>query len=177
MINVTNIGQECVQLDWVTKNDKDDEMAVSFQTTYEDHQAIYSELNPRNFDANETSEFLNRYTNEAKLGVWILPGHTVMLKFSLEGAISSLKGGQASDIKEHEITCQFTPYLYRAFAVRYKYQVLPGTLSLSQTKVSFDAGFIGKEQIRVMKVKSDFQVPLEILMATSSDPRIQPVIT
>lgn len=90
-MNVTNYGVETVVFDWANKTHVNDEMSVSYKTSYHEQKKIYPELLPKYFDESESTEFLNRQTNEQRLGVYILPGQTVSLTFSLEGIISSLK--------------------------------------------------------------------------------------
>lgn len=54
--------------------------------------------------------------------------------------------------------------------------MLPGGLSLTENDVRFNAGFVGLEQVREVKLKSDFQVPVEVLSVHTTDARVQPVI-
>ena len=68
------------------------------------------------------------------------------------------------------------PLAYEAINVSYSFQVLPGGLSLVQNEVKFAPGFIGLEQVKEVKMKSDFQVPVEILSIHTTDARIMPVI-
>ena len=42
--------------------------------------------------------------------------------------------------------------------------------------MKFSPGFIGLEQVKEVKMKSDFQVPVEILSIHTTDARIMPVI-
>lgn len=45
-----------------------------------------------------------------------------------------------------------------------------------QSSYKFEPGFVGLEQVREVKMKSDFQVPVEILSIHTTDARIMPVI-
>lgn len=100
----------------------------------------------------------------------------MQLTFSLEGIIASLKAGRAGEKQTHAVDFSFLPLAYESFSVRYSYQVLPGTLSLVQSEVRFDPGFVGLEQLKEVRLKSDFQVPVDILSIHTTDARIMPVI-
>ena len=77
--------------------------------------------------------------------MYILPGHTVTLTFSLEGAMSSTHGGKASDKMTHSATMTFIPEIYKPLVVNYTYQVFPGTINPSPCSVLFEPGFVGHE--------------------------------
>ena len=111
-MNITNIGHETVLVDWVNKTHVADELAISYKVSYQEYKKIYPELKPRYFDESESTEFLNRFTKEQRMGLFILPGHTVTFTFSLEGIIASLKAGKASEVMTHAAIFNFTPLAY-----------------------------------------------------------------
>lgn len=96
-------------------------MSVTYKTDYDDLKDLYPELKPLNYDETEDTEILDRFTNSVKTGIWLLPGHTVSFTFSLEGTISSLKGGHASNEMTHQVVFNFSPMIYRPFTINYKY--------------------------------------------------------
>lgn len=115
------------------------------------------------------------------MGLFLLPGHTVSFVFSLEGIIASLRAGKASSVMTHAVVFNFNPLAYAPVLVSYTYQVLPGGLSLTQNgspldEVKFDPGFVGLQQTREVRIKSDFQVPVDVLSIHTTDARIMPVI-
>jgi len=63
-MNITNIGHETVLLDWANKTHPNDELAISYKVSYQEYKSIYPELYPKHFNESETTEFLNRFTNE-----------------------------------------------------------------------------------------------------------------
>ena len=129
-MNITNLGHETVLLDWANKTHINDELSISYKVSYEEYKHLYPELLPRWFDESESTEFLNRFVNEQRMGLYILPGHTVTFTLALEGIIASLSAGKASDVKNHSVILQFLPLAYEPIKVSYSFQVLPGGLSL-----------------------------------------------
>ena len=107
VMNITNLGHETVLIDWVNKTHENDELSMSYKLSYEEYKKLYPELKPRYFEETENSEFLNRFIDKQRMGLFILPGHTVTLTFSLEGVISSLKGIKASAVMTHAVEFSF----------------------------------------------------------------------
>lgn len=61
-MNITNVGQETVIIDWVNKTHVSDELSISYSVSYSEYKKIYPELAPKYFDESESTEFLNRFT-------------------------------------------------------------------------------------------------------------------
>jgi len=110
-----------VILDWVNKTHTNDELAITYKTSYEEYKSLYPELSPKYFDESESKEIINRYNSTQRVGLFILPGHTITLTLSLEGVIASLKAGKASERMTHAAVFSFVPLAYRAFGVSYTY--------------------------------------------------------
>ena len=109
ILHIKNIGWETVILDWLHKSEAEDELSVSYATSYEESKKIYPELKPLYFDESQGTMFMGKQDNSVRLGVFILAGSTVSLKFSVEGTINSLNGGHASDVKKHELMVTLLP--------------------------------------------------------------------
>ena len=94
--------------------------------------------------------------------MFILPGHTVKLTFTLEGAMSSTPGGNQSDKMTHSAALTFVPDIYKALVVNYTYQVVPGNINLTPNDVLFEPGFVGHEQSLEIIAMSEFKIPVLI---------------
>ena len=144
-MNITNLGHETVLLDWIKKNNDHDELSVDFKDSYDHLKELYPELKAKHFDTEYTRTVVDRFHGKQRLGLYILPGHTITLKFSLEGAMSSIPGGKASEKMKHSATVSFIPDGYKNLVVNYTYQVVPGSLTLVPNTIKFEPGFVGHE--------------------------------
>ena len=91
----------------MNKTHVNDELSITYKTTYEEYKYLYPELRPRHFDESESTEIINRFNSYQRVGLFILPGHTVTLVLSLEGVIASLRAGRASDRMTHATIFSF----------------------------------------------------------------------
>ena len=60
------------------------------------------------------------------------------MELSIEGYHSSLRGGGAGPVKTNEVDIHFGPKVYPSFRVSYKYQIVPGTLTLTPFVMTFE---------------------------------------
>ena len=60
-VNVTNIGHETVLLDWIRKNNENDELSVSFEDSYGSLKEMYPNLKPKYFEEDLTTTVVDRF--------------------------------------------------------------------------------------------------------------------
>ena len=175
-VNITNLGHETVLLDWVRKGNAHDELSLEYHDSFEHLKDMYPELKAKYFDEDLSRTVVDRFHDQQRLGLYILPGHTITLKFSLEGAMSSVHGGKASEKMQHSVAFSFLPEAYTSLVVNYTYQVVPGSMSLLPSNAQFEPGFVGHEQSLVLAAKSTFKIPVLIQSIASSDARFMPMV-
>lgn len=175
-VNITNLGHETVLLDWVRKGNEHDELSLEYHDSFEHLKEMYPELKAKYFDEDLSRTVVDRFHDQQRLGLYILPGHTITLKLSLEGAMSSVHGGKASGKLQHSVSFSFLPEAYKRLVVNYTYQVVPGSMNLLPNSVKFEPGFVGHEQSLVLTAKSAFKIPVLIQSISSSDARFMPMV-
>ena len=103
-VKITNLSQKSVFLTWANKTHPGDELTInyeedSFSRKIKAKDAFAEDFVPKNAHLYDNSNpILDRFTDKKRVGIFILPGRSIIFKFSLEGTMASLIGGRPSSV-------------------------------------------------------------------------------